>query len=142
MTATAGAILTQLGASGRRRTSPRREVIAAALGRAESFTAQQLVTELARRGVGRATVFRTLDLLVSLGALSRIHGVERGVRCVRYTPCAASHHHHLICQACGRVEDLAAKDLDQRVSAMAAARGFRPLGHTVEVVGLCPECRR
>lgn len=141
MTATASAILRQLGDSGRRRTSPRREVIAAALRRTEPFTAQQLVGELARRGVGRATVFRTLELLVSLGALSRIHGIEQGVRCVRYTPCAPSHHHHLVCQACGRVEELAAKTLDQKIAATARSRGFRALGHTVEIVGLCPECR-
>ena len=141
MAATANAILRQLGDSGRRRTSPRRHVIAAALKRQEPFTAQQLVGELKRRGVGRATVFRTLDLLVSLGALSRIHGIEAGVRCVRYTPCAPSHHHHLVCQACGRVEELAAKSLDQRIAATARTRGFRPLGHTVEITGLCPECR-
>jgi Fur family ferric uptake transcriptional regulator len=141
MSATTGTILRQLGDSGRRRTSPRREVIEAALRRREPFAAQQLVGELARRGVGRATVFRTLDLLVSLGALSRIHGIEGGVRCVRYTPCAPSHHHHLVCQACGRVEELAPKLLDQRITAMARSRGFRPLGHTVEITGLCPECR-
>ena len=141
MAATANAILRQLGDSGRRRTSPRRHVIAAALKRQEPFAAQQLVGELRGRGVGRATVFRTLDLLVSLGALSRIHGIEAGVRCVRYTPCAPSHHHHLVCQACGRVEELAAKSLDQRITATARSRGFRPLGHTVEITGLCPECR-
>jgi len=141
MPATASVILRQLGDSGRRRTSPRREVIAAALRRRAPFTAQQLVGELGRRSVGRATVFRTLDLLVSLGALSRIHGIESGVRCVRYTPCAPAHHHHLVCQACGRVDDLAAKDLDQRITAMARSRGFSPLGHTVEIVGLCPDCR-
>lgn len=141
MTATANAILRQLGDSGRRRTSPRRLVIAAALKRREPFTAQQLVGELKRRGVGRATVFRTLELIVSLGALSRIHGIEAGVRCVRYTPCAPAHHHHLVCQACGRVEELAAKTLDQRITATARSRGFRPLSHTIEIVGLCPECR-
>jgi Fur family ferric uptake transcriptional regulator len=141
MVSTASAILRQIGDSGRRRTSPRRQVIAAALRRREPFSAQQLVGDLARRGVGRATVFRTLDLLVSLGALSRIHGIEAGIRCVRYTPCAPLHHHHLVCQACGRVEELAPKVLDERIAAMARSRGFRPLGHTVEIVGLCPECR-
>lgn len=142
MTATAGAILRQIGDAGRRRTSSRREVIAAALRRREPFTAQQLVRELGRRGVGRATVFRTLDLLVSLGALSRIHGIEAGVRCVRYTPCAPSHHHHLVCEGCGRVEELGAKLLDERITSAARSRGFQPLSHTVEIVGLCPECRR
>jgi len=142
MNATTGAILRQIGDAGRRRTSPRREVIAAALRRREPFTAQQLVRDLGRRGVGRATVFRTLDLLVSLGALSRIHGIEAGVRCVRYTPCAPSHHHHLICQACGLVAELDASALDERIIAAARSRGFQPLGHTVEIVGLCPECRK
>ncbi len=139
--AAARTILERLGASGRRRTTPRREVITAALRRREPFTAQDLVRGLARRGVGRATVFRTLDVLVSIGALSRIHAIEGGARCVRYTPCAPSHHHHLVCQACGRVEDVGAVALDARVAALARARGYRPLAHTVEVVGLCPECR-
>jgi Fur family transcriptional regulator, ferric uptake regulator len=142
VTASASAILRQLDDLGRRRTSPRRQVIAAALARPEPFTAHELVGTLERRGVGRATVFRTLDLLVSLGALSRVHGIEAGVRCVRYTPCAPSHHHHLVCQACGRVEELGAKALDERISAAARSRGFRPLRHTIEIVGLCPDCRK
>ncbi len=141
-TATAGAILQQIGDSGHRRTPARREVIAAALRRREPFTAQDLVRRLAPRGVGRATVFRTLDLLVSLGTLARIHGVEAGERCVRYTPCEPAHHHHLICQACGRVDEIAAAALDDRIAASARARGYRALRHTVEVVGLCADCRR
>ncbi|HKY49930.1 MAG TPA: transcriptional repressor, partial [Candidatus Limnocylindria bacterium] len=90
----------------------------------------------------RATVFRTLDLLVALGALSRIHGIEAGARCVRYTPCEPSHHHHLVCQACGRVEDLGAKTLERQIGATVRDRGFQPLGHSLEVVGICPECRK
>ena len=86
-------------------------------------------------------MFRTLDLLVSLGALARIHVTDADTRSVRYTQCAPSHHHHLLCQACGRVDELAAEALDQRIEATARARGFRPLGHTVEIVGLCPDCR-
>ena len=142
MAATAGGILAQIGEAGRRRTSPRREVVAAALRRREPFTAQQLVRDLGRRGVGRATVFRTLELLVALGALSRIHGIEGGVRCVRYTPCAPSHHHHLVCQACGRVVELDARALERQIAATARGRGFQLIGHTLEIVGICPECRK
>lgn len=116
-------------------------MITAALRRRQPFTAQELVGDLSRRGVGRATVFRTLDLLVSIGVLARIHGVERGSRCVRYTHCAPSHHHHLLCQACGRVEEIDASALDQRLAAIARSRGFRALGHNVEIEGICPECR-
>lgn len=140
--ATTNAILHQLGKDGRRHTTSRAQVIGAALRHTQPFTAQELVTQLARRGVGRATVFRTLDLLVSLGALSRIHGIEQGTRCVRYTACAPTHHHHLVCQGCGRVEEIGASGLEDRIDALARERGFQPLGHGLEVNGLCARCRR
>ena len=136
------AVLHRLGADGRRRTTSRAFVIGAALRRAQPFTAQDIVAELTRRGVGRATVFRTLDLLVSLGVLSRIHGMEHGTRCVRYTTCAPTHHHHLICQGCGRVEEIGASGLEHRIDELARERGFEPLGHGLEVNGLCARCRR
>jgi Fur family ferric uptake transcriptional regulator len=141
MVSAAAALLERLGESGHSRTAPRKRVIAAALRRRQPFTALELVDELRRHGVGRATVFRTLELLVSIGALARIHAIESGERCVRYTPCAPSHHHHLVCQACGRVDEIAAATLDARIIAVARARGFRTLGHTVEIVGVCPDCQ-
>ena len=137
----ATAVLRRLDADGHRRTISRATVIAAALRRKQPFTAQEIVRELARRGIGRATVFRTLDLLVSLDVLSRIHGVDHGTRCIRYTACAPSHHHHLVCRSCGRVEEIRASGLEQRIEALARARGFEPLGHGLEVQGLCATCR-
>src|SRR5262249_38855508 len=113
----------RLDADGRRRSTSRAAVIAAALRRDQPFTAQELVKELARRGIGRAIVFRTLDLLVSLDVLSRIHGIEQGSRCIRYTACAPSHHHHLVCRSCGRVEETRATGLEQRIEELARARG-------------------
>lgn len=139
--AVANAVLRRLGTDGRRQTTPRATVIAAALRRAQPFTAQELVRELARRGIGRATVFRTLDLLVSLDVLSRIHGIEQGSRCIRYTACAPSHHHHLVCRSCGKVEEIRASGLEERIEALARARGFQPLGHGLEVQGICAACR-
>ncbi|TMB59527.1 MAG: transcriptional repressor [Chloroflexi bacterium] len=139
--ARATVILEQLGDGGRRRTSPRAAVIAAALRRTHPFTAQQLVRSLARSGIGRATVFRTLDLLVSEGVLARIHGIEHGSRCVRYTACGPTHHHHLMCRSCGRVEEIRASGLEERIDALARARGFEPLGHGIEIQGICSECR-
>ena len=135
-----GAVLERLEGSGVRNTAPRRAVIAAALRRSRPFTAQQLVAEL--RGTGRATVFRTLDLLVRLGVLSRMHAVIEGERCVRYMRCEPEHHHHLRCRACGRVEEIEAADLERRLGAIAARRGFLSVAHEVEIAGLCPRCRR
>jgi Fur family ferric uptake transcriptional regulator len=137
----AAAVLEQLDGAGRRRSSARSTVVAAALRRGQPFTAHELVASLAVRGIGRATVFRTLDLLVSIGALARIHGVEHGARCVRYTACEPTHHHHLTCRGCGRVEEIRATGLEDRIARIARDRGFQPLQHGLEVQGLCAECR-
>ena len=135
-------MLAQLGTEGRRRTGARAIVIAAALRRTQPFTAQELVSELARRGVGRATVFRTLELLVEREVLSRIHGIEQGSRCVRYTACAPSHHHHLTCRGCGRVEEIRATGLEARIARLARDHGYEALEHGLEIAGLCADCRQ
>jgi Fur family transcriptional regulator, ferric uptake regulator len=133
--------MARLGTAGRRTTPARARVVAATLRRHAPFTADELVREVARSGVGRATVFRTLDLLVAIGALARVHGVEAGGRCARYTPCAPAHHHHLVCRSCGRVEEIDLAGLDSRLAGIARARGFAALGHTVEIAGICAPCR-
>ena len=135
------AVMARLGSAGRRTTPARARVVAATLRRDAPFSAEEVVREIARYGVGRATVFRTLDLLVSIGALSRVHGIEEGGRCVRYTPCAPAHHHHLVCRSCGRVEEFDLAGLDSKLARIARARGYAALGHTLEVAGICAECR-
>ena len=140
-TAATNTILTQLGEGGKRRTTPRAAVISAALRRRRPFTAQDLVRELSRLGIGRATVFRTLDLLVTHDVLSRIHAIDDGTRCVRYTACAPTHHHHLVCRSCGRVDEIRASGLEARIAELARARGYKALGHALEVQGICVECR-
>jgi len=137
----AAAVMARLGDAGRKSTPARARVVAATLRRDSPFTAEEVVREVARSGVGRATVFRTLDLLVSVGALSRVHGIEDGGRCVRYTPCAPAHHHHLVCRSCGRVEEIDLAGLDTKLAGIAKARGYAALGHTLEIAGICADCR-
>lgn len=139
--ASTAAVMARLGNAGRRNTPARASVVAATFRRHSPFTAEEVVHEVARGGVGRATVFRTLDLLVSIGALSRVHGIEDGGRCVRYTPCAPAHHHHLVCRSCGRVEEIDLAGLDTKLARFARTRGYASLGHTLEIAGICADCR-
>lgn len=131
--------MAELRGQGVRTTGPRRAVVAAALARSRPFAAQDLVDDVS--GIGRATVFRTLDLLVRVGALSRMHGVEAGERCVRYTRCEPQHHHHLRCRSCGRVEEIELRALERQLADAARRRGFLAVEHEVEIAGLCPRCR-
>src|SRR3982751_2896656 len=64
-------VLRQLSARGFRETEARRAIVETILHKDGQFTARQLHEELEPWDVGRATVFRTLDLLVELGVLNR-----------------------------------------------------------------------
>ncbi|HMA36051.1 MAG TPA: Fur family transcriptional regulator [Chloroflexia bacterium] len=138
------AVLERLDQEGLRLTEPRQQVVAAILGRTTPFTSAELWTAIQERApsIGRATVFRTLDLLVRLGILQRIHADAEGGRCHAYLACDAGHHHHLICNGCGAVtdftEDAALGELIHQVERHTA---FRIEGHRLELVGRCPACQ-
>lgn len=131
------AVLSSLARAGYRETGARRAVVGHIVRQGGSFTAQDVYAELAGRGVGRATVFRTLNTLHGLGLLNRLHS---GDGCHRYTLCEPVHHHHLVCTDCGQVYPLAACVPEQAVQAAARAVDFRVHGHHVEVYGHCGSC--
>jgi len=128
----------QLSERGVRDTAPRRAVVEAAVRRRGRFTANDIVAELAARGIGRATVFRTLDLLVDLGILARLHSDSHHA----YTVCGAEHHHHLVCVGCDSVEEIVSESAERLVHEIALDAGFDPQGHLLEIVGLCQTCQR
>lgn len=126
--------------AGYRVTSPRRVVVEAALSYDRYFTAAEVEQQLIRAGpgIGRATIFRTLERLVSLGLLARVNaGPARG-----YTLCGArDHHHHLICSGCGAVVKVSGCLVEEQIAQLSTATAFRIDGHYVEYYGLCAECQ-
>ena len=126
-----------LAGAGHRRTGPRRAIVRAILRHAGTFTAEGLADELRTTGVGRATVFRTIDVLADLGMLHRLH---RG-GCHGYTVCPTGHHHHLTCSVCGRVESVRGCGLDEQLNRLARTAGFVVEDHHLELTGRCADCR-
>ena len=133
-------IIGQLTKEGHRLTTPRQAIIKMVAPRQDHFSAQEVWDEVRERysGIGRATVFRTLDLLTELGVLNRIHA---GDGCHRYTVCETKHHHHLMCVECGTVIPLEAAGIENQIRKMAAEAGFDLLTHHLELVGRCTACR-
>ncbi|GIW08394.1 MAG: transcriptional repressor [Dehalococcoidia bacterium] len=121
-------------------TPGRRVVIDALADREVIFTANDVVAWVDRvdPSIGRATVFRTLDLLSQLGVLNRVHG-EDG--CHRYTVCDAGHHHHLVCTACGRVIPFELTGIEEEIRQAAVQAQFMVSSHRVELFGLCANCQ-
>ena len=133
-------IIGQLTKEGHRLTTPRQAIIKLVAPRQDHFSAQEVWAEVRshHNGIGRATVFRTLDLLTELGVLNRIHGSDG---CHRYTVCDTRHHHHLMCVECGTVIALEAGGIENQIRKMAAEAGFDLLTHHLELVGRCQACR-
>ena len=88
--------------------------------------------------IGLTTVYRTLDLLVELGYIQRIH-LEQG--CHSYAATAREHGHHLVCSECGRAEEFADCDLEPLMQALRAKTGYEIDVHMLELMGRCPTCR-
>jgi len=88
--------------------------------------------------IGQVTVYRTLDLLSSLGLLCRVHE-ENGCRSyVIRRP--LEHHHHLVCSGCGKVVDFTSCNLDEMERKLSQESGFDVKGHLLEFYGVCRRC--
>ena len=135
----------RLTASGYRLTVPRREVLKQIASRASSFSATELLESVtrARPHVGRATIFRTLDLLVELGLLQKVHTETGPSWGHSYLLCGLSdaHHHHLVCTRCGQIADFAECMLDELVSSLKAHTEFQVEEHRLELYGKCERCQ-
>lgn len=133
-------LLDALGQAGHRVTGPRRAVAELVAARDGHFTAADLVVDARRehRPVGRATVFRALDLFVELGLVERVD-LPRGDHA--YVACDPVHHHHAICTGCGRSSDIEDLGLADVLADVGARLGFRVTYHRLELFGVCAACR-
>jgi len=131
-----------LSRAGLRMTGPRRAVAEMLLERDGQFTAEELLAESRSRGlgIGRATIFRSLELLGRLNLVERID-LPSGEHA--YLLCEPEHHHHVICSRCGRADAFAMEDraLPERLEQIARATGYRIDAHRLEVYGVCPDCQ-
>lgn len=133
-------LITTLERAGHRVTGPRRAVASLVGGRSGHFTAADLVAEArARRlGIGRATIFRALDLLLELGILERLD-LPSGEHA--YVRCEPIHHHHVVCSGCGRATEIDDAGLRAVVDTIAERTGYEIDKHRLELFGRCPDCR-
>ncbi|RYG12246.1 MAG: ferric iron uptake transcriptional regulator [Burkholderiales bacterium] len=90
-----------------------------------------------RTDIGLATVYRVLTQFEQAGILSRSH-FESGKAV--YEINEGGHHDHLICTACGRVEEFYDADIEKRQQVVAKAKGWVLQDHAMSLYGLCASC--
>lgn len=134
-------ITAALDEAGYRLTSPRRALADLVAGWDGHFTADELLLESRRRrlGLGRATIFRSLDVLADLGLVERLD-LPSGDHA--YVACEPVHHHHVVCSSCGRATEVGDLGLGAVAAAIERETGFLIDTHRLELFGRCPACRR
>ncbi len=136
------AIVVALEHAGCRLTGPRRALAALIADReGGTFTAAELLSDAraSEQEIGRATVFRSLELFDAVGAVERID-LRSGEHA--YVACLPSHHHHVICAQCARSVEIGDLGLGAVARAVARRTGYRIDEHRLELFGLCPDCQQ
>jgi Fur family transcriptional regulator, ferric uptake regulator len=130
----------RLTAAGERVTRQRLLVADALSTHGRQITAQDLYDRLRRSDprIGRATVFRTLEALVTAGVARRL---EQGGHVYGYVACRPEHHHHLACDRCGRVEEIEEGYITPVADRVAADLGFVIDDARLDFYGRCADCR-
>ena len=134
-------LIRALEEAGNRTTDARRTVAELIASRDGAFETADLVADARRRklGVARATIFRTLEVLVGVGAVERLdlpNGEHSYVRCD-----SRGHHHHLVCTRCQRAVDLEGLGMTPIIAEVERRTGYQVDRHRVELFGLCPSCQ-
>jgi Fur family transcriptional regulator, ferric uptake regulator len=133
------AVRNALGDAGYRLTEARRSIADLIARREGHFTAADLVADARERrlGIGRATIFRTLDVLAELRAVERLD-LPTGEHA--YVACEPVHHHHVVCSNCGASRDVDDAGWRAVVGDIERRTGYQIDGHRLELFGRCPAC--
>ena len=105
------------------------------------FDADELLFKMKERGIkiSRATIYRSLELLVRSGMVRRVH---LGEDHYHYESVGQnSHHDHLVCTTCGDVIEFHDPQLEARQLEICAKKKFTPTFHNLQILGICNACK-
>lgn len=129
-----------LAKNGLRLTGQRRAILDLFLASDRHLSQEEIYQSLRAKGIGRATVFRTLKTLQDCGLAAPVVGRDGTPRFEINLD--RPHHDHLICVECGRIQEVRWPALEKIQEEACRRAGFSPRWHRHEVFGLCRDCGR
>lgn len=132
--------IAKLRSAGFRITNVRQKIIELFCSASQALTAAELSSGLKRKGLlpNKTTIYRELEFLLDQKILAEIDFLD-GKK--RYELHAEGHHHHLLCNKCGKIQCVEMKnDLKHIESRLARVYGFEIKRHVLEFFGHCREC--
>jgi Fur family ferric uptake transcriptional regulator len=121
--------------AGHRVTNARRSIVSLLTGKDDGFTAEQINQELI--WVGRATVYRTLKLLMNEGVLCKLFSHTGSPT---YAVSKFGHHHHTICVKCGGISEFRDSTVERLLKSIDQDIEGTIVGHRLELYIICSNC--
>jgi Fur family transcriptional regulator, ferric uptake regulator len=127
---------------GGHRTGGARQAVVGLLARQSCCISAQEISERLRDSgtdVGLASVYRALDLLHELGLVQRVAFGDGGYRFEPVSP-GGDHHHHAVCDTCGRVTRFEDERIERQLERLAGDLRHSMSGHDLVLHGRCASC--
>ena len=130
-----------LRTAGYKLTGPRLTILNLLEEKGGHITSSELLTLVEERdpSIGRASVFRTLDLMIQLGI---VWTTVQGGSTIHYMLMPGGHHHHIICTNCHRLIEFEDCRLESLIDSLEHHYGVHVEGHLLELYGLCQDCKQ
>lgn len=133
----------RLRAHDQRYTDGRRAIVAALGTAGAPLTINELLD--ACDGLAQSSAYRNLAVLERTGVVRRLTALDDFAR-YELAEDLTEHHHHLVCEVCGRIEDFTIPDpleaeLEECLDRVAVRFGFDGVAHELDLVGTCARCR-
>jgi Fur family ferric uptake transcriptional regulator len=130
-------VLDQLRKKGYRLTLPRRQILEALTSHPQSVA--DIVNSLEKRqaDVDVATIYRTLEVMFELGVVGKTKFKDQTTM---FELLSGGHHHHLICNNCGSIEDIPLNEV-LLMNQVDKQTKFKVQSHSLEFFGLCANCQ-
>lgn len=131
-----------LGERGLRFTGEREAILDEVLGSTGHFDPEELYIALREKGqkVSRASVYRTLPLMVDAGVVEQVERTDKHAHYERTL--GRDHHDHMLCVSCGKVIEFYSEAIEKLQDRLCRERGFKGVSHTLEITGYCDSCMK
>jgi Fur family transcriptional regulator, ferric uptake regulator len=117
-------------------TAPRRKILSLLENQTKPFSAQEFYEQMTEKEIDFSTVYRNLEALADKDIICRI--IREDGTCSYELSDQEHHHHHLICTKCGNSQSI--NFCPMEIIDTSAWKGFTPIKHRFEVMGICGEC--
>lgn len=123
-------------------TAERQAILEGVMRNEQHFEAEQLLFELRSGGrrVAKATIYRTLPLLVSCGIIKQVQFGDKWAR-YEHTFGHASHD-HMVCSHCGRIIEFDDSEVAGLAERLGQKHQFRANSHRFQITGTCADCAK